>query len=272
MRRRWLLILVTALLVAGCGSSSGGDATTTQTATATTSTTVESTDLERLPQVPEPAAPPPSTAAAGSRDAFLRAVFDDVQAMWKADFREAGLTYRPERLTIFQSAVDTACGTQPAAVGPFYCPADAGVYLDTRFFAALSAHVGVEIGDFAQAYVIAHEVGHHVQVLTGVSQAVAAADQQDPAGVNARSVRVELQADCLAGVWAHTAYRRGDLSEDDFRDALRAAAVIGDDFAQRRTTGTIKPEDWTHGSSAQRQHWLTTGFQEGQPAACDTFT
>jgi predicted metalloprotease len=114
-------------------------------------------------------------------------------------------------------------------------------------------------------------VAHHVQLLLGVMERVAAADQQDPAGENARSVRLELQADCLAGIWKHSSYQRGQLSQTDFEDALRAAAVVGDDFQQHRVTGTITPEDWTHGSSRQRQHWLTTGFEQGKPSACDTF-
>jgi predicted metalloprotease len=170
-------------------------------------------------------------------DAFLTAVFEDVQSMWRQEFEAAGLEYTPARMTIFRDEVHTACGTAGAGVGPFYCPADHGVYLDTSFFDALSR----------------------------------AADQQDPAGEHARSVRLELQADCLAGVWKHTRYRRGQLSRAGLEDALRAAAVVGDDFQQRRTTGTISPEDWTHGSSRQRQHWLATGFEQGKPAACDTF-
>jgi predicted metalloprotease len=181
-------------------------------------------------------------------------VFEDVQAMWKQDFEAAGVPYAPATMTIFRDEVHTACGTQSASVGPFYCPADQGVYLDTRFFDALSRRAGVGLGDFAQAYVVAHEVAHHVQLLLGIMQRVSAADQEDPAGENARSVRLELQADCLAGIWKHSSYQRGQLSQTDIEDALRAAAVVGDDFQQRRATGTVRPEDWTHGSSRQRQH------------------
>jgi uncharacterized protein len=144
--------------------------------------------------------------------------------------------------------------------------------MDTTFFDALSRQAGVRLGDFAQAYVVAHEVAHHVQVLLGITQRIRAADEQDPAGKNARSVRLELQADCLAGVWKHSAYQRGEVSDADIADALNAAAVVGSDFQQVRATGTITPEDWTHGSSRQRQHWLTTGFEQGDPGACDTFT
>jgi predicted metalloprotease len=172
---------------------------------------------------------------------------------------------------VFTQQVHTACGTQPANVGPFYCPASFGVYLDPAFFTALSHHAGVRLGDVAQAYVIGHEVGHHVQTLLGITHQKAAADHQDPAGANARSVRFELQADCFAGVWMHSVYQRGQLTDADLQDALNAAAVVGDDF-QRNAAGQTRPrEDWTHGSSAQRQHWLTTGFTEGRPDACDTF-
>jgi predicted metalloprotease len=246
-----------AFSVAGCGSS---DETTESTARPSGDTEV----LDRLPEAP---AATEATAPLNS----LEEVFDDAQAMWKREFEDAGADYTPAKLTIFRDQVDTACGAQSANVGPFYCPADKGVYLDTRFFDALGRAAGVKLGDFAQAYVVAHELGHHVQTLLGVMQRVRAQDEQDPAGKNARSVRLELQADCLAGVWTHTRYRSGQLSQADFEDALRAAAVVGSDFQQRKTTGTVTPEDWTHGSSQQRQYWLTTGFEQGQPSACDTF-
>jgi predicted metalloprotease len=273
---RWPAILCAAVLAAGCGSSSGSDtassnATQTAASTATTTSTVESPDLKRLQHVPEPSGPPPSSSTSDTR-AFLRRVFDHAEAMWQAEFRTAGVTYRPARLTIFSHAVNTACGAQTADVGPFYCPASFGVYLDTQFFAALSRKVGVRLGDFAQAYVVAHELGHHVQTLLGISHQRAAADQQDPAGKNARSVLFELQADCFAGVWMHAAYRQGAASDADLQDALNAAAVVGDDFLSHATGGGRPREEWTHGSSAQRRHWLTTGFREGRPAACDTFS
>jgi uncharacterized protein len=281
-RARHLASAIAALLLAaafvGCGSSdttsSATTATTASTATAATESdhAIEGDVVARLPQVPAPSEPTHPTSHDGTGgNAFLTAVFDDVQAMWKREFEESGMQYTPARLTIFRDEVHTACGTQPATVGPFYCPADHGVYLDTRFFDALSRQVGVKLGDFAQAYVVAHEVAHHVQVLLGISHRVAVANQQDPAGENARSVRVELQADCLAGIWKHSSYQRGELTAKDFEEALRAAAVVGDDFQQRAATGTITPETWTHGSSAQRQQWLTTGFEQGKPSACDTF-
>jgi uncharacterized protein len=259
--RHWLPILCAAVLVAGCGSSSGSDE-----GSADPTPTVQSADLRRLGQVPEPTGDPPTSQGAGRR-AFLRAVFDDAEALWTREFRSAGLTYRPARLTIFTRQVTTACGPAEAESGPFYCPASFGVYLDPVFFAVLSRAVGVRIGDFAQAYVVAHEVAHHVQTILGITRQKAIADQQDPDGANARSVRFELQADCLAGVWMHTVYRRGVLTDADLDDALTAAAVVGDDFA-----GSRPLEEWTHGSSAQRRQWLKTGFEEGRPESCDTFT
>jgi uncharacterized protein len=267
--RASVAVVCAAALIAGCGST---DATPEATPTASTSEP-DADVLEQLPEVPEATAstPPPSSTDGTGGSAFLTAVFDDAQSMWERDFDAAGIRYEPARLTVFRDEVHTACGTQSASVGPFYCPADHGVYLDTRFFDALSRAVGVHLGDLAQAYVVAHEVAHHVQTLLGILQRVRAADQQDPAGENARSVRVELQADCLAGIWKHSRYRRGQLTPEDFEEALRAAAVVGDDFQQRRATGTIRPEDWTHGSSRQRQHWLVTGFNQGEPSACDTF-
>jgi len=287
MAARLAAILVLAggaLVAAGCGSSGGSTASSTSSSATTATTTatsaaskpaesIEGEDVGRLPKVPEPTEPTSlaGSPTAGGESAFLTSVFHDAEAMWMREFAAAGLDYTPARLTIFHDEVQTACGTQSAAVGPFYCPADRGVYLDTRFFDALGRSVGVRLGAFARAYVVAHEVAHHVQVLLGITGRVRAADEQDPTGENARSVRLELQADCFAGIWKHATYERGQLDQEDFADALRAAAIVGDDFQQRRATGTIAPEDWTHGSSQQRQHWLTTGFEQGEPGACDTF-
>jgi uncharacterized protein len=267
-----------ALAGAGCGSSQSTSSAATATAATTTATTPAATKIEgdALARLPKVAAATEPGRLEGSMDAaqeraFLSSVFHDAEAMWTREFAAAGIEYTPARFTIFHDEVHTACGTQSAQVGPFYCPANRGVYLDTRFFDALGRSVGVRLGAFARAYVVAHEVAHHVQVLLGITGRVRAADAQDPAGTNSRSVRLELQADCFAGIWKHATYQRGQLTEEDFADALRAAAVVGDDFQQRRATGTVTPEDWTHGSSEQRQHWLTTGFEQGEPGACDTF-
>jgi uncharacterized protein len=281
MSRAACFLAAVALAIAGCGTSDDTTGSTSSAAStaATTATTrepapnIEGDEVSRLPKAP--AATEPGRLAgptdASEERAFLTSVFHDAQALWSREFGEAGIEYAPARLTIFVDEVHSACGTQSASVGPFYCPADHGVYLDTRFFDALGQSVGVRLGAFARAYVVAHEMGHHVQVLLGITGRVRAADQQDPAGTNARSVRLELQADCFAGIWKHATYERGQLTAADFEDALRAAAVVGDDFQQRRATGTIAPHDWTHGSSAQRQQWLTTGFEQGEPGACDTF-
>jgi uncharacterized protein len=251
-------VAVVALSYGACGSSDDESASSLSPSSLPPTTTE---NVQEHPSSPD--------GTGGS--AFLTSVFDDAQSMWRHEFEAAGVDYTPATITIFHDQVDTACGTQSGGVGPFYCPSDHGVYLDTRFFDALGRAAGVHLGDFAQAYVVAHEVGHHVQTLLGTLQRVRQADEQDPSGTNGRSVRLELQADCFAGIWTHSSYRRGELTPTDFADALRAAAVVGNDFQQQKATGTITPEDWTHGSSSQRQHWLTTGFEQGQPAACDTF-
>jgi uncharacterized protein len=261
---------VAGLLVGGCGSSGGSDTGSAPETTGTTATvSLETRDLDRLPTVP--AATGSTQRSQASGNAYLREVFDDAQAMWRREFGDGDLPYTPARLTIFTDRVDSACGTRSASAGPFYCPADHGVYLNRAFFDALARRAGVSLGDFAQAYVVAHELGHHVQTQLGITQRVRTADVHNPGGANRRSVRFELQADCLAGVWVHSRYQRGQLTQADLDDALRAAAIAGNDFQQVSTTGTIRPEDWTHGSASQRREWVTTGFEEGSPGACDTF-
>jgi predicted metalloprotease len=245
-----------ALLIAGCGSSSDDEQPQT--------TPQRDVVLDDLPEVP-------AATETTQAPTTLRDVFDDAQEMWKREFEATGTSYTPATLTIFHHEIDTACGTQSSNVGPFYCPADHGVYLDKRFFDALGRAAGVQLGHFAQAYVIAHEIGHHVQALLGVLQRVHGQAETDPVGANARSVRLELQADCLAGIWKHSAYQRDQLTRTDLEDALRAAAVVGSDFQQKLAGGAVVPEQWTHGSSAQRRHWLTLGFESGQPNDCDTF-
>jgi predicted metalloprotease len=216
-----------------------------------------------------PSLPAPDTATAEQK--FIAAVFTDAQEEWQSIFTKAGKQYRAARLVIFSSAVRTGCGTESSEVGPFYCPADGTVYLDLQFFKDMEQKYGVK-GDFSQAFVVAHELGHHIQNLTGVSSQVAQLSQQYPAQANALSVRTELQADCYAGVWAHSAYTRDLLDPGDLDEALTAAAAVGDDFLQKQATGSVQPEQWTHGSSAQRQKWLQTGYDKGAPSACDTFS
>jgi len=229
--------------------------------------------IDRLPRVPSATTNPsrPDLSTRSGQETFLRSVFADIQSVWNKNFQEAGLPYSPARLDLFSSEVRTACGEQSSDVGPFYCSGDHTVYLDISFFQAIERQFGVK-GDFAEAYIVAHEVGHHVQALLGVTQRVAEATQADPPLQNRLSVAVELQADCFAGVWAHTAYERELLEPGDIEQALHAAEVVGDDFLARASGQHANPDAFTHGTSAQRKHWLTTGFEDGRPDACDTFS
>ena len=222
---------------------------------------------------PAQQAPAPSASSRGGdelRD-FVATVLADTEDTWGALFRDMGRTYREPRLVLFSSAVQSACGISGSATGPFYCPQDMKVYLDLDFFRALRDRFRAP-GDFAQAYVIAHEVGHHVQKLLGISDRVMTERQRGGARGNAASVRLELQADCLAGVWAYHADRaRHILETGDVEEALRAAAAIGDDRLQRQAAGRVAPESFTHGSSEQRVHWFTRGIESGDLRQCDTF-
>lgn len=222
---------------------------------------------------------PPATeqrvpAGAPARDdpqaVFVSQVLKATEATWGQVFEGMGQRYEEPRLVLFDSQVQSACGLSSAAVGPFYCPGDRKVYLDLSFFRELSRNFGAP-GDFAQAYVVAHEVGHHVQNLLGVSVQVtrlqARAGSQGE--VNQLSVRLELQADCLAGVYGH--FDREYLEPGDVEEGLRAAAAIGDDRIQKQSQGYTAPESWTHGSSAMREQWLRKGLETGDPSACDTF-
>ncbi|CAN5377189.1 neutral zinc metallopeptidase [soil metagenome] len=204
--------------------------------------------------------------------AFVSTVLADTEDVWKDVFAKSGGTYREPRLVLFRGATQTACGQGQAAMGPFYCPGDQKVYIDLGFYATLKNKLGAP-GDFAQAYVIAHEVGHHVQNLLGISGKM---DQMrgrvSKVEYNALSVRLELQADCFAGVWAnHAQSARQILEQGDVEEAMNAAAKIGDDALQRSGGGTVVPESFTHGTSAQRQRWFDTGLKNGTVKACDTF-
>ncbi|TBU78962.1 neutral zinc metallopeptidase [Pseudomonas daroniae] len=205
---------------------------------------------------------------------FVRAVLGDTEDTWREIFQSANRQYQDPTLVLFDGGVNSACGFASSAVGPFYCPGDKQVYLDLSFFRDLEQRYGAA-GDFAQAYVIAHEVGHHVQTLLGVSAKVNAARQrgENLEGANGLLVRQELQADCLAGIWAHHAQRRLDwLEPGDLEEALNAANAIGDDRLQQQARGQVVPDSFTHGTSAQRVRWFTTGFEGGQVNACDTFS
>jgi predicted metalloprotease len=233
---------------------------------------IDGTEIDQLPELPSASKPVADTPLTGQALAsFLRGVFNDIQTTWADEFKAAGATYRPARLVLFTSVTNTSCGVEKAETGPFYCPADSTVYLDQSFFTAMEQQFGVA-GDFAPAYVVAHEVGHHIQSLLGITGRVGAAGQSDPAATNAISVDVELQADCFAGVWAHSTDQRNLLEDGDLAEALKAAAAVGDDFISQVSGRPVAPEEWTHGSSSQRQHWLTVGFEKGTPDACDTFS
>jgi predicted metalloprotease len=217
-------------------------------------------------QASRPAGPP------DQQTMFVRKVLGSTEDAWGEVFAARGGHYQPPKLTLFSEAVDSACGQASSAVGPFYCPNDDHVYLDTEFFAELDRRFGAP-GDFAQAYVVAHEIGHHVQNQLGIFRQVESQRRRlDEEAANRLSVRTELQADCLAGVWAFHANRRTHLLEaGDVEEGLRAASAIGDDTLQRRARGHVVPESFTHGSSAQRVHWFQQGMKTGKIEACDTF-
>lgn len=204
---------------------------------------------------------------------FVSTVLADTEDVWTDIFRQGGSQYQDPKLVLFRGAVGTACGTGQSAMGPFYCPGDQKVYIDLSFYDQLKNQLGAP-GDFAQAYVIAHEVGHHVQNLLGISGKV---DQMrgrvSKVEYNQLSVKLELQADCLAGVWAHHAQNaRQILEQGDVEEAMNAAAKIGDDALQRAQTGQVVPDSFTHGTSAQRQRWFMTGLKTGGIKSCDTFS
>ena len=253
-----IIALLVALLAGGGGGGSGGLGSI----------------LEQLPgAVPqESRSDEIATEAQSEEAAFVEFLAEDTQAVWAAEFERAGQEYRFARLNMFTGQVDTACGPATSAVGPFYCPADGEVYIDLDFFRELSDRFGAP-GDFAQAYVIAHEIGHHVQNLLGISDEVR--DRQQAAGSQAEanqwSVGLELQADCLAGVWAHSVYARGDLEAGDIEEGLAAAQAVGDDRIQEQAGMDVNPETWTHGSAAERQEWFNRGFGSGDSSRCDTF-
>ncbi len=203
---------------------------------------------------------------------FVKRVLGSTEDVWTVQFKQAGATYQAPKLALFRGAVPTACGQGQSAMGPFYCPADHKVYLDLGFYEVMKSRLGAP-GDFAQAYVIAHEVGHHVQNLMGITDKVdSMRGRTSEAQQNALSVRLELQADCFAGVWAHHAdATRQILEQGDVDEALNAASQIGDDALQRKSQGTIVPESFTHGTSAQRVAWFKRGLQTGSVQQCNTF-
>ena len=202
---------------------------------------------------------------------FSTYVFVDAQDVWDRTLAKAGDDYIEAELYLYSDAVRTGgCGSATSAVGPFYCPADQRVYLDLSFYAEMERQLNAP-GDFAWAYVIAHEMGHHVQNVTGTSSEVDRLSRANPDDANELSVRQELQADCYAGIWASTIFAQGDLEPGDIDEAFTAAEAVGDDRLQRQAGGTVNPDSFTHGTSEQRRSWFDRGYESGEPASCDTF-
>lgn len=225
--------------------------------------------VQSMTESSAPSEPAPTGAPRDQLGKFASVVLADTETTWK---QLLGPGYEEPRLVLFSGGVKSACGTTSSAVGPFYCPSDHKVYLDLTFFNEMAQRLGAP-GDFAQAYVIAHEVGHHVQNLTGMAEKITRLQRQaSEKDANALSVRMELQADCFAGVWGHHANRKRNLIEPgDFEEGLKAAAAIGDDRLQKMGQGYVQPESWTHGSSEQRMTWLRRGLESGDPNRCNPF-
>jgi uncharacterized protein len=283
MRR---MICALALVVAACGSSdkpaesptatsttaATATATATATPTASANATIENPAADQMAEVPAGSQTLPTPVSTKVHDpALLHSAYASAEEMWNREFASAGLRYQHAKLVFFHNTVRTQCGEQSRETGPFYCPPSHGVYLNTDFFDVLARRYGLSSG-YAAGYITAHEVAHHVQELLGVHQRVAQANQADPDGANGRSVQVELQADCYAGVWLHTVSAAGELTENDVKDITTAAAVVGDDFQRNQAGVELAPETWTHGSSEQRVRWVLTGLRSGRPGECDTFS
>lgn len=231
--------------------------------------------LDQVPSDGTATAPSASRPAERSpeeerRVQFVSFVLDDVQATWDKLLPAAGAQYQHARLVLFRDAIESACGFAESASGPFYCPSDRKVYIDLGFYDELRSRFGAP-GEFAEAYVIAHEIGHHVQGLLGIEQQVRRAQENRPGQANALSVGLELQADCYAGVWGHSTAERNIIDQADVTAGLNAASAIGDDRIQRMSRGRVSPESFTHGSSAQRVEWFKRGLSSGNIGACDTF-
>lgn len=228
-------------------------------------------DLGVSPAVGAASAPMTAADSAAQEEQvqFISFVLDDVQNVWAKTLPQTGTRFSPARLVLFRNSTDSGCGPAQSAMGPFYCPLDQRVYLDLGFFDELQQRFGAS-GDFARAYVLAHELGHHVQHLEGTDARVRQAQESNPSAANELSVRLELQADCYAGVWAHSTDQRRLLEQGDVDEALGAASAVGDDRIQQRTTGRINVDSFTHGSAAQRSQWFKRGFESGDPRNCST--
>ena len=219
-----------------------------------------------------PAAPPAQTSAAEEQLVkFMSFVLDDAQSNWAQLFQAGGAEYQRARLVLFRDQVNTGCGGAQSASGPFYCPADQKIYVDLGFYDELRRRFGAP-GDFAQAYVLSHEIGHHIQNLLGTERKMRQLQGRNPGARNELSVRLELQADCYAGIWGRHAQQAGRLDEGDVEEALKAASAVGDDRISEMQGTSIRPESFTHGSAAQRMTWFRRGYDTGQMESCDTFS
>jgi predicted metalloprotease len=254
-----ILLLVYFVFIKGCGSdgSSGFDVPAPPSAQAP----AQGTGSGSIPQASDPE---------DKLVDFVDFVFSDVNDFWQQQFEASGDPYQRAKLILFRDQVNSGCGQATSATGPFYCPVDQKAYVDLAFFEELNRRFKAP-GDFAQAYVLAHEMGHHVQQQLGIEQDVREKGQANPDDQNELSVRLELQADCFAGVWAHSVYKRGMLESGDLEEGLNAASAVGDDRIQEQAGGQIDPESFTHGTAEQRSRWLNTGFESGEQGACDTF-
>jgi len=222
-------------------------------------------------QAPAPSAAPGTVSPPNPQKEFVAHVLGDTEDVWTAEFQKKGARYEPPKLVLFQGQANSACGLASSATGPFYCPGDREVYLDLTFFEQMTRRFGVS-GEFGRAYVIAHEVGHHVQNQLGLmAQVQQKSERASDAGRNALSVRQELQADCFAGVWGHSAQQRGLIDAKDVESGIAAATAVGDDRLQQRSRGYVVPESFTHGTSAQRVRWFKAGLDSGDIRSCDTF-
>jgi predicted metalloprotease len=217
-----------------------------------------------------PGTPAPTTPEEEKMIQFVSFVLDDAQKTWEQEFARQNVAYQRAKLVLFTDGVRSGCGVAEAAMGPFYCPVDQKVYIDLGFYQELRSRFGAP-GDFAQAYVLAHEIGHHVQHELGIDAKVRAAQENDPDRANELSVKTELQADCFAGIWGHSTQQRDILEQGDVEEALNAASAVGDDRIQKQSTGAVNPETWTHGSAEQRATWFRKGFESGDIDRCNTF-
>ena len=258
-----IVTVLLAFLGAGAGGVPGFDPNSVSNIDATGAAATPATDIATSCK---------GVTAATDNATFIACVNTNIQNFWTKTFADAGQQYTETKLVLFTGGTQSGCGQASAETGPFYCPADQKVYLDLDFFKVLASSLGGPNTDFAQAYVLAHEIGHHLQTLLGTESQVRDAQQRSPSQRNALSVRLELQADCYAGVWGRSAFETDKVDDAEIKDALDAAASVGDDRIQKATTGRVNPESFTHGTSAQRMTWFRKGYDTGDPDACDTFS